>query len=87
MEMTMILGMKIGRTETITINNINYTARLAMSKDGQEYTIFVTNDDNGKQKPYHIKKEYAEDLNSNNNDFFKGELKKTIEADIQNGTL
>lgn len=81
--MTQLIGFSIYRTENLSIDGIPYTIRFSVSKDGEEYIIFVSNDQNGKQSKFNFSKETADDFQHYKGEELETEVKKIITQDMQ----
>lgn len=81
--MTQIIGFTIYRTENLSIDGVPYTIRFSVSKDGKEYILFVSNDQNGKQSKYNFSKETADDFQHYKGGKLETEVKKIIAEDMQ----
>ena len=85
--MTQMIGFDIYRTETIVINNITYTVRFTISKDGQENKLLVSNESNSKQASYQFTQEVANDFKHYQGQELQGHVFRMIESDINTGII
>lgn len=81
--MTQIIGFTIYRTENLSIDEIPHTIRFSVSKDGKEYILFVSNDQNGNQSKYNFSKETADDFQHYKGEKLEAEVKKIIAQDMK----
>lgn len=79
--------MEIYRTKVININKKQYTIRFAVNKDGSAYTMFVSNDVNGKQTKYNFAKQVANDFNQLTGEDLERSVMDFIIKDIEKGIV
>ena len=70
------------RTENIVIKEVPYTIRFAISKDKSDYALFVSNNQNNKQKKYHFSKEVADDYKHYQGEDLSNKVFDIIKDDI-----
>lgn len=85
--MTQLIGFDIYRTETIEINGTSYTVRFAVSKDGQEHKLFVSNESNSKQASYEFTQEVSSDFKHYQGQELQDQVFSIIKSDISSGII
>lgn len=81
---TQLLSYNIYRTESILLSQNPYTVRFALSADGREYVLFVSNDFTQQQTKYRFTSEVANDFKHHHSEKLADEVFKIIEDDVKN---
>lgn len=85
--MTQVISLDIYRTENIRVVGKSYTIRFAVTRDGQEHALMVSNDTTNQQNKYHFSSEVAADFKHYHNEELLTEILKIIQDDIENNLL
>jgi hypothetical protein len=85
--MTQLIIYNTYRTENISLSQNPYTVRFALSADGQEHVLFVSNDFTNQQAKYHFTSEVANDYQHYHNEKLADEVLKIIKDDIKNNRI
>ncbi|PKN21882.1 MAG: hypothetical protein CVU68_06110 [Deltaproteobacteria bacterium HGW-Deltaproteobacteria-3] len=80
--MTPIIGFNIYRTENLVCSGNYYTVRFCVSKNEQDFELFVTNNTNHKEKSYRFNQEVADSFKEYTGEQVETEIFKIIQSDI-----
>ncbi|WP_158161274.1 hypothetical protein [Grimontia hollisae] len=83
--MTSLIKYNVTKTVPMIINEKNYTIRLAENAD--EFVVFVSNDDRGKQKKYHFDRDIASDFKHYHGEELHNKVIDIINSDIEKGLI